>query len=205
MCMYTATGFRPLDHADRAGCSQLCRRPPSCPAALVLAHSIREQRVAVSSYAGLLLSGDGGRQRLPGRGKSSLLLAGRLLTALLFVYVGVTQASGNGSGRACYVRTALSGVVVCFKRQHAAASEEQLVAKQLCTALCNVPEPPIPATTPPPRLHTWCSCSACWPVTSSWPPMCRTPSYLSRMAMTTTSWWAADGWAYQRAVACEPA
>lgn len=65
--------------------------PPST--ALVLAHSMKEQRVVVSSYAGLLLSSDGGRQRLPGRGKSAVLLAGRLLTALLFVYVGISQAS----------------------------------------------------------------------------------------------------------------
>ena len=70
------------------------RFSPPCVvrAALVLAHSMREQKVAVSSYAGLLLSGDGG-QRQPGRVKSAMLLAGRLLTALLFVYVGVTQAS----------------------------------------------------------------------------------------------------------------
>ncbi|PRW45162.1 hypothetical protein C2E21_6125 [Chlorella sorokiniana] len=59
--------------------------------ALVLAHNMKEQRVVVSSYAGLLLSGDVGRQRLPGRGKSAVLLAGRLLTALLFVYVGISQ------------------------------------------------------------------------------------------------------------------
>ena len=58
---------------------------------------MKEQRVAVSSYAGLLLSGDS-RRRLPGRGKSAVLLAGRLLTALLFVYVGITQASCGSSG-----------------------------------------------------------------------------------------------------------
>lgn len=88
-CHGAALGYPLLTHATPLATPL----PRPLRAALVLAHSMREQRVAVSSYAGLLLSGDGGRQRQPGRAKSAMLLAGRLLTALLFVYVGVTQAS----------------------------------------------------------------------------------------------------------------
>lgn len=73
--------------------------------ALVLAQSIHEQRGPASSYAGLLLAGGGGR-RQPGRGKSLLLLAGRLLVALLFVYVGVQQVSGGPGGGGCLWRAA---------------------------------------------------------------------------------------------------
>ncbi|PSC68068.1 family transcriptional regulator [Micractinium conductrix] len=60
---------------------------------LVLAHSMKEQRVKISSYAGLLLSGDsrGGARQQPGRGKSAVLLLGRLLMACLFLFVGITQ------------------------------------------------------------------------------------------------------------------
>ena len=77
--------------------------PPPCKfAALVLVHSMKEQRVAISSYAGLLLSGPGGSgggewRQLSTR-KSLVLLGGRLLMALLFVFVGATQASGGGPG-----------------------------------------------------------------------------------------------------------
>ncbi|KAL4444581.1 hypothetical protein ABPG77_002398 [Micractinium sp. CCAP 211/92] len=59
--------------------------------ALVLAHSMKEQRLQISSYAGLLLSGGRDEQRLPGRAKSLVLLLGRLLMASLFLFVGVTQ------------------------------------------------------------------------------------------------------------------
>ncbi|EFN56472.1 hypothetical protein CHLNCDRAFT_145146 [Chlorella variabilis] len=54
--------------------------------ALVLAHSMKEQRVQISSYAGLLLSGNS-RKRQPSRAKSLVLLLGRLLMALLFIYL----------------------------------------------------------------------------------------------------------------------
>lgn len=52
---------------------------------------MKEQRVQISSYAGLLLSGNS-RKRQPSRAKSLVLLLGRLLMALLFIYVGITQA-----------------------------------------------------------------------------------------------------------------
>jgi hypothetical protein len=78
------------------------RRVPAvacaCPrglAALVLAHSMQEHRVQISSYAGLLLSGAGDERRQPSRRKSLVLLAGRLLMALLFLYVGISQARGS--------------------------------------------------------------------------------------------------------------
>ena len=47
----------------------------------------------ISSYAGLLLSGGGQGRQQPGRAKSLVLLVGRLLMALLFIYVGISQAS----------------------------------------------------------------------------------------------------------------
>ncbi|KAI3426484.1 hypothetical protein D9Q98_008850 [Chlorella vulgaris] len=58
---------------------------------LVLAHSMQEHRVQISSYAGLLLSGAGDERRQPSRRKSLVLLAGRLPMALLFLYVGISQ------------------------------------------------------------------------------------------------------------------
>jgi hypothetical protein len=62
--------------------------------------------VAISSYAGLLLSGPGGsgggERRQLGTRKSLVLLGGRLLMALLFVFVGATQASGGGVGPAVW-------------------------------------------------------------------------------------------------------
>lgn len=61
---------------------------------------MKEQRLQISSYAGLLLSGGRDEQRLPGRAKSLVLLLGRLLMASLFLFVGVTQAGGDGPGRA---------------------------------------------------------------------------------------------------------
>ncbi|KAL4436580.1 hypothetical protein ABPG75_003719 [Micractinium tetrahymenae] len=54
---------------------------------LVLAHSMKEQRVQISSYAGLLLSAGQDERRQPGRGKSLVLLLGRLLMASLFLFL----------------------------------------------------------------------------------------------------------------------
>ena len=59
---------------------------------------MKEQRVKISSYAGLLLSGANGERRQPGTRKSLVLLGGRLLMALLFVFVGVTQAGRGPAG-----------------------------------------------------------------------------------------------------------
>ena len=59
---------------------------------LVLAHSIKEHK-QLTSYAGLLLASSEEKQE-PSVRKSAVLLLGRLLMASLFVYVGITQASG---------------------------------------------------------------------------------------------------------------
>lgn len=59
---------------------------------------MKEQRVQISSYAGLLLSGGDDARRQPGRGKSVVLLLGRLLMASLFLFVGITQVGGQAGG-----------------------------------------------------------------------------------------------------------
>lgn len=51
-----------------------------------------------SSYAGLLLAGPDGERRLPGRARSAVLLVGRLLVSLLFLFVGLLQASRRWGG-----------------------------------------------------------------------------------------------------------
>ena len=64
----------------------------------MLAHSIKERRVQISSYAGLLLMGgrQGGAAQAPPTPswrKSLVLLGGRMSLTVLFLYVGVTQVS----------------------------------------------------------------------------------------------------------------
>jgi hypothetical protein len=54
---------------------------------------MKERKLQINSYAGLLLAGSISQPGQISRRKSAVLLLARLLVSLLFIYVGISQAS----------------------------------------------------------------------------------------------------------------
>lgn len=108
----------------------------------------------ISSYAGLLLSGAGDERRQPSRRKSLVLLAGRLPMALLFLYVGISQARG--------CQMAACGSVERGRASICAAA----VGRRVCVSTSRLLTP----VTGPSHLHTLTSADA-WRMCGRDPPV----------------------------------